>query len=509
MIIDVYNNEIVLQSKDRLLAIENMCSYKDPDSVHRKRYLIKKYTEEGNTRGLDWVRKWDGRNRVYRIKEEKIVDHLWYVYTVPIGLYHIVMAYLKIKEDYDFTDHRFITQDNLLTNDDIQQYVKLRDNQREAGRRIKEVNARGIVEATTGFGKTILGIYSIQHHLSPTVIFADKSVIIDLWVKDLQNFFNIYTYKIGGLYVFSRIEHKKKKDALQDYKNILFMVGTPKIFYNVYFKRSGDTKERNELIKQWLKTICNSFIYDEVHHAGSPTSVSVLDELTTYYRMGFSATVMKRDDNRDLEYIARIGSIIYTLSSRDIHEKRSIDLQFLKTHSIPFGRREDYTTIYNEAVITNDSRNDIIVDTIYDMLEENRIILVLVDKLDHGAILHSMTGFNYTWSKDKERERKFEEFTSGKESVLICTYQLAGEGFNYPMLDTVILAGAGRSAIKLIQAIGRAMRVVEGKNKPKIFDFADNCEKLRDQTLERLNVWVKEQIFKINVKDTFLSRYMR
>jgi hypothetical protein len=60
MIIDVYNNEIVLQSKDRLLAIENMCSYKDPDSVHRKRYLIKKYTEEGNTRGLDWVRKWQG-----------------------------------------------------------------------------------------------------------------------------------------------------------------------------------------------------------------------------------------------------------------------------------------------------------------------------------------------------------------------------------------------------------------------------------------------------------------
>ena len=53
------------------------------------------------------------------------------------------------------------------------------------------------------------------------------------------------------------------------------------------------------------------------------------------------------------------------------------------------------------------------------------------------------------------------------------------------------------------------MREVEGKRVPRVFDFADNVDKLREQAIERLNIWVDEKIYDIDVRGTFLSRYFR
>ena len=165
--------------------------------------------------------------------------------------------------------------------------------------------------------------------------------------------------------------------------------------------------------------------------------------------------------------------------------------------------------IKQRAIIYNQQRNRMIMKAIDESLDEGRRVIVFIENIEHARHLSQLSGFPYTEAKDGEKEEKIVQFKSGEVPVLFATYKLLGVGYNDPTLDTVILAGAGRGAGKMIQAVGRIMREVEGKMTPKVYDFADNCKTFRDQAVERLNLWVNETIYKIDVRDTFLSRYLR
>ena len=84
---------------------------------------------------------------------------------------------------------------------------------------------------------------------------------------------------------------------------------------------------------------------------------------------------------------------------------------------------------------------------------------------------------------------------SAEAPIVIATFQLAHEGLDIPVLDTVILA-TPKSDIK--QSIGRIMRETAGKlNNPLIFDIADNWSVFHAMYRKRLKVY-KEGGFEIN-----------
>jgi predicted helicase len=76
---------------------------------------------------------------------------------------------------------------------------------------------------------------------------------------------------------------------------------------------------------------------------------------------------------------------------------------------------------------------------------------------------------------------------SAKKEIVVATFQLAHEGLDIPVLDTVILA-TPRSDIK--QSIGRIMRETAGKlNDPLIFDIADQWSVFFSMYAKRLKVY--------------------
>lgn len=88
---------------------------------------------------------------------------------------------------------------------------------------------------------------------------------------------------------------------------------------------------------------------------------------------------------------------------------------------------------------------------------------------------------------------------SAKKPIVVATFQLAHEGLDIPVLDTVILA-TPRSDIK--QSIGRIMRETAGKlNNPLIFDIADQWSVFFSMYAKRLKIY-REGGFEISYEGT-------
>ncbi len=72
--------------------------------------------------------------------------------------------------------------------------------------------------------------------------------------------------------------------------------------------------------------------------------------------------------------------------------------------------------------------------------------------------------------------------------IIIAT-SIFDEGIDIPHLETLIIAGGGKSAIKTTQRIGRVLRKFPGKSKAMVHDFADDCRWLKDHYKERRTIY--------------------
>lgn len=77
----------------------------------------------------------------------------------------------------------------------------------------------------------------------------------------------------------------------------------------------------------------------------------------------------------------------------------------------------------------------------------------------------------------KEREKILADFRQGKIKVL-CQHSIVLEGVDIPDIEAVLFARPTKSLIIWFQAIGRALRIAEGKTHAIIIDLTDNFRRL-------------------------------
>ena len=80
---------------------------------------------------------------------------------------------------------------------------------------------------------------------------------------------------------------------------------------------------------------------------------------------------------------------------------------------------------------------------------------------------------------------------------VLCHNSLADEGLNLPSLDALILAGAGKSPTRMIQRIGRVLRISPGKTEAIVIDFKDRVRYLSGHYKKRREICEREKKFKI------------
>lgn len=148
-----------------------------------------------------------------------------------------------------------------------------------------------------------------------------------------------------------------------------------------------------------------------------------------------------------------LGPVRFQYTAKEKAEEQGIEHlivpRFTRTVS-PHGRDKLHINEAYEIIRNNDMRNEQIVEDIKQCIDSDRTPVVLTRFTDHADVLYDLVKgcaehvFLLTGNKSKkeQRELRFQmDVVPADESlILIATGQLIGEGFDYPRLDTLIMA---------------------------------------------------------------------
>ena len=134
-------------------------------------------------------------------------------------------------------------------------------------------------------------------------------------------------------------------------------------------------------------------------------------------------------------------------------------------------------------IAESDVRNEQIVGDISKVVAGGRTPVVLTKLKRHAEILSRLLTEKadhvflvYGGQTEKQNQHIIQEMLSVPRSeslVLVATGQKIGEGFNFPRLDTLMLAAPIKFEGRLVQYVGRLNRVYEGKKEVMVYDYVD------------------------------------
>jgi superfamily II DNA or RNA helicase len=342
---------------------------------------------------------------------------------------------------------------------------------------------RGIVQAATNGGKTEIGA-GILKLLSP-----NKALWLthrgDLLLQTKERLEDRLQEPIGVIH----------RDEFNVQRVTVGMVQT------LYFRVFSKDKELRNFYRTWLSKEVQIIMPDECHHQSSSSWKSIVKLCNAYWRIGLSATPLMRAEIQNLWLIGLTGNEISTVRNRDLISRgisaRPRILRIRNEIGSSAMRMRKYHKAYELGVELNEDRNGIIAGLVRLHKEKAEPCLVLVNTIRHGkSLMEIMPDEVRFLSGDEPTEVRVDvlhQLKEGKVPAVIAT-PIFDEGIDAPAIRVLILAGAGKSHIRLLQRIGRGMRrKLDGKNEVTIYDFEDRGERyLEGHSLYRLKLYHDE-----------------
>lgn len=258
---------------------------------------------------------------------------------------------------------------------------------------------------------------------------------------------------------------------------------------------------------------CDAIIIDEAHKYKRGNKINkILDKIDASVRFGFTGTLP--DEKEDVLCIeGKIGPVIYKKTSVDLKEYLSqaicnvieLDYQQQPVWFDPDDMKR-YRQEY-EFIINNDSRNKII-SKLSCNLENNT--LVLIDRIQHGLDLQKVLEkicenkkvFFIRGEVEVESRNEIRKIMEQSSNVVcIAISSIFATGIDIKNLHNIILANAGKAKIRLLQSIGRGLRLHPSKEKLMLIDLADQLYYGRKHFEKRHEIYQREQI------ETKISKY--
>ena len=288
-------------------------------------------------------------------------------------------------------------------------------------------------------------------------------------------------------------------------------------------------RKKDKIVLKFLNSI-EYLIVDETHHLiDSTTMKKVVNKCTnTVARHGFSGTPYSLTTD-DIELECLTGPPLSKITMSDLILEGWVsrpDVTIIHYDYPLLSGRVMYSTAYDKQIVHNRVRNEIIVDKAFKEYSiNNKIVLVLVRIIKHGAILLEMfkqqglyvgdVEFIHGSSSKTQRKEVKEKMKRGELGLVIAS-QIWNEGIDVPSIDVLVKAdgGGGNSVTdtkgvrSVVQQVGRVVRkpVKVGEldvdnaveNTVKIYDFYDNVHKILEKhSKNRLDTYMMEPEFRV------------
>ena len=334
----------------------------------------------------------------------------------------------------------------------------------------------GVLSAATAFGKTVVCSYLIAERKVNTLILLQSKDLLEQWVDELNKFLiideepPIYKTKSG---------REKRRNSvigiLHGNKNTLTGIIDVAMIGSIYSKGKF-----NELINSY-----GMVLMDECHHCGSNTSIEVMQKVNARYIYGVSATP-KRGDHLEKIIFMLLGPIRHSYTAKERAAEQGIGHYVYPRYTRVIDTNESKTDINGAyALISmNSARNEMILEDTRTCVKEGRTPVILTRYKEQAKYLYDHLQGDadnvfilYGDNSDKENRevrRRLKEVPKDQSMILVATGQKIGEGFDYPRLDTLMLAAPVSFSSRLEQYIGRLNRDYDGKTEVIVYDYVDS-----------------------------------
>jgi len=331
---------------------------------------------------------------------------------------------------------------------------------------ITDKKEMGIIVSPPGSGKTIIGLSIVALKKQPALIIVHRKQLFDQWVERIQSFLGIADAFIG------KISSGQQK------------IGTHITIAMIQSLATIDAASE-------IFTSFGMIIIDECHHVPAKTFRQVVQNFSSYYLYGLTATPVRKNNDEKLIFIY-IGDVIKEVKfpSENNSSAKKVSVIIRETNLlVPFDYKTDKAEMLSQILIHDSERNRLILDDIKTEANTGKKILVLTERKAHIEVLYQYLKNKYEVlnisgdDPESARKAKLKQIKEGHFHILISTGQFLGEGTDLDNLECLIFAYPFAFEGKLIQYIGRVQRT---EVTPLIYDYRDiNIDYLEKQFRQR------------------------
>lgn len=334
----------------------------------------------------------------------------------------------------------------------------------------------GVLCATTGFGKTVIGAKIISKLKTNTLVIVNRNNLLDQWKERLAFFLDINKKEIGQCGAGK--ENLNGKLDVASFQSL--------------FKKDNI----EELVKNY-----GLVIVDECHHVAAFSFEKVLKVIKSKYVYGLTATPTRKDGWHKIIYM-QCGDIRVRVSNKELKQNKEMEHTVIvkKTNYkyIPTEEKEkiQIAEILND-MCNNVFRNSLIIEDINKCIIDGRIPIVLTERVEHLNILKELLEelnvpvVIYKGNMGKKKIKEIQDIIkeadeNNKPRIILATSSSIGEGFDDSRLDTLFLTMPVSWKGRIIQYVGRLHREHEDKQKVIVYDYLDNMKILEKMYTRRI-----------------------
>lgn len=333
-------------------------------------------------------------------------------------------------------------------------------------------NETGVLCASTGFGKTIIGLYALAQRGVSTLIITNRKELANQWRVSSEIFLDLPRDSIGTISA-GRI----KPTGIVDIAMVQTLANQ----------------------KDWQKEVgrYGMIIVDECHHAAARQYESVLKRYSARFVLGLSATPRRRDGHQPIVYM-QCGAMSYRVNNKKENQSQPLmhrlcvrPTTFKSALASSEQRKTRIQDVFKELIL-DQNRNAFIINDVLEAYREGRFCVVITERREHLEILRQdlseikQLAVLHGLMKAKERVREMAKFKAFSKdlggTVLLATGKLIGEGFDEAKLDTLFLTMPVSDRSVLIQYVGRLHRLCDQKTEARVVDYRDR----EDPRLEKM-----------------------
>lgn len=267
-------------------------------------------------------------------------------------------------------------------------------------------------------------------------------------------------------------------------------------------------------------------VADECHAVNQSSKVKIMIQIlsslvNTKWRLGTTGTL---NDNQLNQYTLEglLGPISQLVNTKDLMDKGHVSNLSIKciVLSYPESVRKHVKTLsYNEEIdfiVSHTQRNNFIKNLALSLVGNVLVFFRLVEK--HGNVIRdlllkdsSKTVLYIDGSvSGEERQQIREQLEQSSNSILVASLGTTSTGVSITTLKHMIAASPSKSKIKVLQSIGRLLRLHVDKQEAILYDIVDDFSigSYQNYTLrhfqERLKIYNQEKfpykIYTVEIK---------